>query len=307
MQAEPEEALEAAQEGAASINPRDMSYALSARSKAGQWLVRVTENLTGRLPVLYRLWGYDADVAAGTPIWDVVWKRYGLSFEQLGEPIETIPAHGPVILLSNHPFGILDGMAIGKLLHDRRPDFKIMANSVFAQAPELAPHILPVDFAEEKAAVSRNIAMRKEAMAYLRGGGAVSIFPGGAVSSAQRAFGYPFDPEWKPFAAKLISATSAPVIPVFFDGRNSTLFEAAGRLTPAFRYGLHIHEFWRRIGQPVRVVIGKPIPQAEIEQYGREPMHLMAFLRAKTYALSPQPLEQASPPDLGPPVGPRWP
>ncbi|MEM9095415.1 MAG: lysophospholipid acyltransferase family protein [Pseudomonadota bacterium] len=292
---------------ASAVNPRDLSYALSAKTGLGKSVVRVTENLTGRLPVLYRLLGYDKDVAAGEAIWDVVWRRYKLSLDLVRNPAERIPATGPVVVVSNHPFGILDGMAIGKLLWDRRPDFKIVANAVFAQAPELAPHILPIDFEGDRAAAVRNLQTRRDALAYLKSGGLVSIFPGGAVASARTAFGTPYDPDWKPFAAKMASAPNVTVIPVFFVGRNSRVFEAAGRLAPALRYGLHVHEFWRRMGKPVPVAIGDPIPRAQIEARAGDPPGLMAYLRAMTYALSPDAEGLSEEARLaGPPVGRRW-
>lgn len=293
---------------ATAVNPRDISYALSARTAAGRGVVRATENVSGRIQVLLRLLGYDQDVARGEPIWDVLWRRYGLSVSTQGAPLEEIPATGPLVIVANHPFGVLDALTLSKLLWDRRSDFKVLANAVFAKAPELAPHILPIDFAGGRAAALKNLETRRAARAHLAAGGAVALFPGGAVASSPSGLKRPFDPEWKPFAAKLLTQSDAPVIPLFFPGRNSRLFEAAGHVTPTLRYGLYMHEFWRRIGRPVEVVIGAPVSRSEIDARLASPPALMGYLRAQTYALSPDPGDHVvGDAHGGPPTGRRWP
>ncbi|MEO1293229.1 MAG: lysophospholipid acyltransferase family protein [Pseudomonadota bacterium] len=286
------------------VNTRDMSYALSAETRLGQQVVRLTENLTGRLPVLYRLLGYDRDVAAGEAIWDVIWRRYRLSLNLVREPLEAIPATGPAIVVCNHPYGILDGITLGKLLWSRRSDFKIIANAVFHTAPELRPFVLPIDFEGNRAAALRNIETRRETLSWLDKGGLVAVFPGGAVASSPKAFARPYDPDWKTFTAKMVTQSRAPVIPVFFVGHNSQVFEVAGRVSPALRYGLHIHEFWRRIGTTVEVAIGKPVPKAQIDVLRDDPARLMTALRRATYALSPEAADHGVD---GPPLGRRWP
>jgi len=80
------------------------------------------------------------------------------------------------------------------------------------------------------------------------------------------------------------------VVPVFFDGANSRLFQLASHAHPTLRLALLINEFKRRVDEPVRVVIGKPIPRAEIDARKGDPKAMMDFLRAKTYQLSPKPL-----------------
>ena len=99
-----------------------------------------------------------------------------------------------MVLVANHPYGILDGLAMGRILSAARGDFRIIAHVVFRKAKELENVILPIDFGESKQAMARNLETRKQALAYLADGGAVGIFPGGTVSTAAKPFSRARDP-----------------------------------------------------------------------------------------------------------------
>lgn len=286
--------------GGPALNPRDISYASSARTGLGHASVRLIENLSGRLQILYRLWGYWDDVAAGESIWDVAFRRYGLSLDLSREPGAEIPATGPALVLANHPFGILDGLALGLILHRRRRDFRIVANALFAQAPELAEIVLPIDFSDTREARRRNVRARRDAIAHLRGGGCVAMFPAGAVAAGRGLFDRPFDPEWAPFAGRLARDSEADVIPLYFDGRNSRHFQFFGHLSPACRFGLHMHEFYLRMGGMVSARVGRAIPRDAWAAEAADPRALAAELRRRVYALASEPLGD-------PPPGRRWP
>ena len=106
-------------------------------------------------------------------------RRYDIGLEVIGGRLDAIPSDGPLVVVANHPDGILDGLTIGRILSSRRKgDFKIMAHKVFERAPDLARVLLPIDFDDTKAAVARNLATQTEALGYLRQGGAIGIFPG---------------------------------------------------------------------------------------------------------------------------------
>lgn len=286
--------------GGPAINPRDITYASSARTRLGRASVRAIENVSGRLQILYRLWGYWDDVAAGEPIWEVAFRRYNLSLDLSFEPGAEVPREGPALVLANHPFGILDGLALGLILSRRRPDFRIVANALFAQAPELADVVVPIDFSNDRAARERNVRARREALAHLRRGGCVAMFPAGAVAAGPRLFDRPFDPEWVPFAGRLARDTDAAVIPLYFHGRNSKHFQVLGHLSPACRFGLHMHEFYLRIGGTVSARVGLPARRAELAALAADPRALAAELRRRVYALAPEPFGD-------PPAGRRWP
>ncbi|WP_349037384.1 lysophospholipid acyltransferase family protein [Pseudotabrizicola sp. 4114] len=275
---------------------REISYASSASSRAGAVLIRVLENATGRRSLIRRAAGYEDEVARGRSFWDVVPERYGLSLDVVGGAVGNIPATGPLVLIANHPFGILDGLMMGHLLDQVRGDFRILANSVFRRAEALNRVVLPISFDETKAAVKLNLETRAEALRYLGQGGAIGVFPGGTVSTAARPFtSAPMDPGWRNFTAKMIARSDATVVPVFFDGHNSRLFQIASHVHSTLRLGLLIKEFRARMDEPVRVVIGQPIPASDLAPLRADPTRMMEFLRRATYDLSPRPLRSYAP------------
>ena len=254
---------------------RDISYAHSAASRSGRAFIRAMENATGRLSLIKRASGYEHEVAQGRDFWQVMVERYGLELDVVGGSLANIPATGPLILVSNHPYGILDGLMMGHILSQQRGDFRILAHRVFRKAADLEKVILPISFDESKEAVALNLATRKEALTYLGQGGAIGIFPGGTVSTAATPLAHPLDPGWRSFTARMVAKSGATVVPMFFDGHTSRLL---------------IREFRARVNTPVRIVVGDPIPPAEIAARANDAKAMMDFLRKQTYDLSPTPL-----------------
>lgn len=269
---------------------RDISYAHSAATRGGRAVIRVMENVTGRISLIKRAAGYEHEVAAGRDFWEVMVDRYGLSLDVVGGSLSNIPANGPLILIANHPYGILDGLMMGHILSTVRGDFRILAHKVFRKAADLNRIILPVNFDESRESVQENLATRKEALRYLSAGGAIGIFPGGTVSTAARPFSQPMDPGWRSFTARMVAKSGATVVPVYFDGHTSRLFQIASHLHSTLRMGLLIKEFRKRVDTPVRVVVGQPIAQAELDARACDARAMMDFLRKATYELSPTPL-----------------
>lgn len=275
---------------------RDISYAHSAQTRGGRALIRAMETLSGRMGLIKRAKGYEDEVAAGRDFWQVMVERYGLSLNIVDGSLDNIPDTGPLVLIANHPFGILDGLIMGHILSETRGDFKILANAVFRKAEDLNRIVLPVSFDETKEAVQMNLTTRKRALSFLDEGGAVGIFPGGTVSTGVKPFAQPLDPGWRGFTARMIAKSNATVVPMFFEGHNSRLFQIASHLHVTLRMGLLIKEFGKRVDEPVDVVIGDPIARAEIDQRKTDAKSLMAFLRHKTYELSRRPVD---PDELG--------
>ncbi|MFQ6548940.1 lysophospholipid acyltransferase family protein [Aestuariibius sp. 2305UL40-4] len=269
---------------------RDISYSHSAETRGGRTMIRLMENATGRLRLIKKAQGYEDDVARGLDFWQVMTARYGMTLDVIGGALENIPAEGPLIVVANHPYGILDGLMMGHILSVTRGDFRVLAHQVFRKSPDLERVILPISFDETKEAVRLNMETRAESLRYLKDGGAIGVFPGGTVSTAPKPFGKALDPKWRSFTAKMVSRTDATVIPIFFEGANSRLFQLASHLHYTLRMSLLIREFRARVNTPVRVVVGTPIPQAEIAARKSDPKELMDFLRQTTYALSPKPV-----------------
>ncbi|WP_170463848.1 lysophospholipid acyltransferase family protein [Ruegeria arenilitoris] len=270
---------------------RDISYAYSAETKGGRMVIRLMENTTGRLRLIKRADGYEQEVANGRDFWSVMVERYGLSLNVLDGALSNIPKTGPVILIANHPYGILDGLIMGHMLSEARGDFRILAHRVFRKAEDINRIILPISFDETKEAMKLNLETRKTALNYLGEGGAIGIFPGGTVSTGVKPFSHPMDPGWRGFTARMVAKSNATVVPVFFDGHTSRLFQIASHLHNTLRMGLLIKEFKKRVDTPVDVVIGKPIGRDVLDPLSKDTRKMMDFLRKATYELSPKPLK----------------
>ncbi len=294
-----EEALVAEALKLGASGPDEITYATAAKTRAGRALIKAIENISGRPRLLRMALDYQREMEAGKSFWEVMVERYDVKLDLPGAGLANIPREGPLVVVANHPFGILDGLTFGHIMAQTRRDFKILANSVFVKAPEVEPHILPIDFAETREALQVNLATRKQALSYLKGGGCVGIFPGGTVSTGARFFSEAYDPSWKTFTAKLVQGSGAAVVPIFFEGRNSRLFQVASHVSDTLRLALLIHEFDNQLRRPVRVVIGSPLPRAVIDRFKGDPKGLMAFLRSHTYSLSPDPVSRRQ-------IGKEW-
>ena len=281
---------------------REISYASSAQSRGGRAVIRMVENATGRLRLIRRAAGYEDEVARGRDFWQVMVECYGLSLDVTGGSLSNIPATGPLILISNHPYGILDGLMMGHILSLVRGDFRILANRVFRKVRELDEIILPVSFDGTKAAQAQNIEVRKTALRYLAGGGAIGVFPGGTVATSRKPFSQPLDPAWRTFTAKMNLKSDAVGVPGYVDGHNSRLFQVASPLHFTLRMALLINEFRARVDEPVRIAVGEPISRADLAAR-RDPKSMMDFLRQRTYALSPKPIKST---DYGFEFEDRW-
>jgi putative hemolysin len=208
------------------------------------------------------------------------------------------PIAGPVVFISNHPYGVLDGITLTWLALKVRPDTKVLANDVLCQAPEAAVHLLPVAFAATREARETNVNSRRQAQEWLKKGGAVGIFPGGGVSTSEQPHrGQAVDLAWAPFTAKMIRMSKATVVPIFFTGQNSRLFQLASHLSLTLRLSLVFRETARRIGTDLAVRVGKPIAFSEIEHL-TDRDEMIKELRKRTYALARPSDIRGNPKDL---------
>lgn len=268
----------------------DISYAGSAQSRSGKAVIRTMETLTGRHQLLRMAKGYEDELRAGADFFEVMAEKYRLQLDIVRGTLDNIPRTGPLVLIANHPYGILDGLIMGMVLAQTRGDFRILAHQVFRKADELNRVILPVNFDGTKDAIKQNLETRRTAIDYLGEGGAIGIFPGGTVSTAPRPFGRAMDPKWRTFTAKLVTKTNATVVPIYFDGANSRVFQVASHVHYTLRMALLINEFRRARKKSVRMVVGQPLNRDELNAYASDPRAMMDFLRESTYRLSPKPL-----------------
>ena len=262
----------------------DFSYASAEQSPAQRALIRAVESFTGR-PRLQRLYfEHRRNPRPDESFWSAAVRKLELRLRHDEAALRAIPASGPLVVVANHPFGVLDGIVIGYLVSQVRRDFRILTNSVLYRAEEIRPYLLPIDFSETRAALKTNLTTRAEARRLVAGGGAVVAFPGGTVSTAPSLLGRAVDPVWKPFTAELIIRSRATVVPVFFEGQNSRLFQIASQFSQTLRLSLIFKEVVRRIGSEVGVRIGPPLGFSELERLG-DKTAMIDHLRSLTYRL----------------------
>jgi len=196
-----------------------------------------------------------------------------------------IPAAGPVVVMANHPYGVLDGAILTVLLTRVRPDVKVLTNFVLSDIPELQKHCIFVDaFQTDRPADSNRKALR-EAFAWLQQGGMLAIFPAGEVAHWQMPAGQIADPAWNDTAVRLIRRTRATALPVYFCGHNSVGFQLLGMIHPRLRSAFLLQEFLQQEGKDVEVRIGSAIP-ADVIDSVTDDREAIDYLRWRTYLLA---------------------
>jgi putative hemolysin len=171
-----------------------------------------------------------------------------------------IPAAGPVVAVSNHPFGILEGPLLNTVLPKVRPDFKIMTNQLLSCFKELEESCIFVDAFNSKKSRLANALALKQSIAWLKGGHMLVIFPAGEVSHWNFRHGEVEDPEWNVTAARLARMSKAVSVPMFFKGKNSVPFHVLGMVHPTLRTARLAHELFNKRGKLFEIRIGSPIP-----------------------------------------------
>lgn len=208
----------------------------------------------------------------------------GLAYTVSAEDLAKIPTQGPLFVVANHPFGGADGIVLGALLNVVRPDYKLLANYLLGRMTEIEPWLIPVDpFGGDRAARFNLKAMR-DTMHFVREGGCVATFPSGTVSHFQLSNRQITDPAWNTNIARLAIKTKAQVVPIFFEGCNSCMFQALGTVHPRLRTLMLPREMKRIHHKNFKVRVGNPIPYRKLVEFPDD--HAVTdFLRLSTYIL----------------------
>ncbi len=199
--------------------------------------------------------------------------------------LDRIPVKGPLVAVANHPFGVLDGVVLAVLLLRARPDVKILTNSLLEGIPELHEQCIFVDPFQTPSSVDKNVKPLKQAMEWLRQGGALAVFPAGEVSQWNVREAQITDPAWNTVAARLVRKTAASALPVYFAGRNSVTFQLLGLINPRLRTLFLLQEFLQQREKEVKVRIGGAIPSELIANLDSDE-EATEYLRLRTYLLS---------------------
>lgn len=195
-----------------------------------------------------------------------------------------IPVSGPVVVVANHPYGILDGAILTVLLTRVRPDVKILTNFLLGDTPELAEHCIFVDPFQSDRSIASNRRALREALSWLDQGGLLAIFPAGEVSHLQMPVAQIADSEWNEIAVRLIRRAGASALPVYFCGHNSVGFQLLGMIHPKLRTAFLLQEFLQQEGKTIEVRIGSEVSNQTIAEIEHD-RDAIEYLRWRTYLL----------------------
>ncbi len=282
-------ATQAGTRGRLTDKPYDMrrlSYAgtFSNPFKAGS--IRAIEWLTAKIQLGMLIRQFERSGAPfGSPFWPKAIKHMGIRIDTPPEEIAHIPATGPVVIVSNHPHGLVDGMILCELVNRVRSDFKILTRSLLTGIPEVEMFMIPVPFPHEENSRELGLEMRNLTMDHLKAGGVIILFPAGKVAMSEKFFGPAEEAEWNLFTHKMIHRSGATIVPVRFTGQNSRAFLIANKLSDTLRQGLLLHEIKRALFKPQRPHIGAAIPATVLKDWEGNPRGFLAWLREHTLAL----------------------
>jgi len=273
--------------GGSPYDARRLSYATTFSNPVQVHTIRTMEFLTGKLTLLRLIRTFEAmGVPDGQAFWRQALKVMGIDVTTPPEQIARIPRTGPLVVVANHPHGLVDGVVLAELIGRVRTDYKILTRSLLTGVGEVEQFLIPVPFPHEEDALEQNLEMRRRAMDHLKLGGTIVLFPSGSVATAKTMLGPAVEGEWNPFTSKMIQRSGAPVVPICFPGANSRWYQIAHHISPTLRQGLLLHEVVHALNRPQAPVVGDPICREVIESWAGNQRGFVAWLRQRTLALA---------------------
>jgi len=213
-----------------------------------------------------------------------------ISYRASDVELRRIPQTGPVLVIVNHPFGILEGAVLASLLGRIRADLRFLGNRILMRVPEIRNLVIPLETNSGCDAVVSNSRALKKALDHLSAKGLLILFPAGEVSHFQWKMKAISDPQWGPTSAWIVEVAArlgicVPVIPMYFSGANSALFHVMGMLHPGFRTALLCRELLNKRGRSVEVRIGSTVRPEKLLAISDESDRIR-YLRWRTYLLA---------------------
>jgi putative hemolysin len=265
---------------------RKLSYATTFSDPKKILAIRSIEWMTGKITLLRLIRKFErAGVQEGLLFFSQALRFMGIDLLTPDEQIDNIPSTGPLIVVANHPHGMVDGMVMAELVGRKRSDFLILTRSLISGIKEIGQFMLPVPFPHEEDSFNESLLMRKKAMEHLKSGGVIILFPAGEVASSKTWFGPAVESQWNPFTAKMIQRSGATVLPIYFPGQNSRFYLLANLVSATMRQGLLLHEVVHSLNKPQSPVISKPLALEDMKDHFSNTGAFMAWLREYTLAL----------------------
>jgi putative hemolysin len=210
--------------------------------------------------------------------------EFQIKFEIPKEDFKRLPKDGAYITISNHPLGGIDGILLLKLMLEKEPNFKIIANFLLHRIDPMKPYIMPVNPFENHKDAKSSVVGIKETLRHLKDGKPLGMFPAGEVSTYKDGK-LMVDKPWEEGALKVIRKAQVPVVPIYFHAKNSKLFYFLSKINDTLRTAKLPSELLTQKKRVIKVRIGKPISVAEQNEY-ESIEEYSEFLRKKTYMLA---------------------
>jgi putative hemolysin len=209
-------------------------------------------------------------------------KQLDITYRLTSDDLAKIPSHGPLVVVANHPFGGIEGIALGDLMQRVRPDTKILGNYLLERVEPIRDSLISVDPFGRRSSVSANAGTFRTCLRWLKAGNCLVTFPSGEVAHYCRQARRIVDPSWSPHIASLVRMSGAQVLPVYIPGRNSVLFNLMGQIHPRLRTLMLGRELMARRSSQIKLLVGRSIPAGRMKPYESD-AELIRWLRFNTY------------------------
>ena len=206
---------------------------------------------------------------------------FGVSIDVHGE--ENITREGRYIVVSNHPLGGLDGMALISKLGQYRKDIKCPVNDLLMQVRQMHEVFMPINKHGRNSLESM-----RQLEEVFAGDDLILYFPAGLCSRKQK--GIIRDLEWKKTVITKARQYQRDIVPVFFDGRNSNRFYNIANLRKKLGIKVNLEfvflpdEMFRQRGQQFGITFGAPIPYTTFD-HSRSDIEWVNWLKEQVYSL----------------------
>ncbi len=264
------------------INKSEVKNAIKVKGVAGNILASALMRILG-LEKVNEIYSH-IEPYHGIEFADKLIEYMDITADYIPDELEYLPKDEPFIIVSNHPFGAIDGIMMLSILGKKRPDLKILTNFILSYIPNLKENFFPVNPFTDRPGMKSSLKGLKLAKEHLAAGGALGLFPSGEVSSNANKDNVVKDIEWQHSIIKLIKSAKVPVVPLYFNGGNSRIFHLMGKVNPYLRTARLPHELFNKRGTTISFRIGKPIQPSELEEF-LDMAQMGKHLWNRTYAL----------------------
>jgi len=203
-----------------------------------------------------------------------------LDINGLDELKAKIPATGPVVIASNHPFGGIEGVILARAIGEVRPDLKVLANKGLGIFRELSDYFIFTNPLSQKD--PKNGPSLRRCIEHVKQQNALLIFPAGKVSYFQPQKNAISEHTWNKIVARLINVEHCQYLPVFVSGENSSIFYRTERIYFRLRMLLLGRELLNKTGASIDISAGFAVPNKYLNQGGL--VQQASFARALSYA-----------------------